>query len=167
MNIIFIGHKSSGKSTIAKIVAKNLKKYFADADKILLNRHSEFDSLATMYQSVGDEKFREYESQCIAGLGLDNFVLATGGGVVLSSKNMQLLKMQGKIVYLCADEQTLIARNSKRLQHGILSSVGTNEKEYEKRHNLYQSYTDIIIKTAGKNVKQIVAEVLENLNGEQ
>lgn len=165
MNLILIGHKSCGKSTVAKALADRLQKKFVDADHVLLKRHTEFDSLADLYQAVGEKRFREYESQCIAGLGLDNVVLATGGGVVLSSNNMQILKAQGLLIYLNTDRETLNQRNQSRAQHGVLAKGSLDEERFQLRHRLYQAYADITLDTANKAPEQLIEEIVGKIDG--
>ena len=82
MNIILIGFRGTGKTTIGKILARQLGKGFIDADEYLEKK--EGMSIKDIFEKGGEKLFRDIESKVIAELPLlDDKVIATGGGAVL------------------------------------------------------------------------------------
>ena len=87
MNIILIGFRGTGKTTIGKILARQLGKEFIDADMYLEKK--EGMSIKDIFTKGGEPLFRDIESKVIAELSLlDDKVIATGGGAVLRRKTL-------------------------------------------------------------------------------
>ncbi len=115
MNIILIGFKSCGKSTIGRALAKNLQRSFADSDTLLEARHAKTKNenlcFREIYKKYGKLYFRELEQQVINQLGqLDNHIIATGGGTFISHPLSPNIQQNGKIVYLEVDPNMLLER---------------------------------------------------------
>ena len=109
MNIILIGFRGTGKTTIGKLLAKQLGKEFIDADVYLEKK--EGMSIKDVFKKGGETLFRDIESKVITELSLlDNKVIATGGGAVLREENVKNLKRHGIIILLDADANTLHKR---------------------------------------------------------
>lgn len=98
-NIVLTGMPGSGKSTIGKLYAQKYQKPFADTDE-------EFEktfgiSPKDCILNEGEEAFREKETQiAVAVSKLNGYVIATGGGIILKERNINVLKQNGDIVYL-------------------------------------------------------------------
>src|SRR5947209_804954 len=98
MNIILIGMRGSGKSTIAKKLAKKLDKSFYDMDTILSKKVGM--TLPDYVKQFGWESFRDKESKIALDVSqLTNAVIATGGGIILREENINALKKNGKFVF--------------------------------------------------------------------
>jgi shikimate kinase len=105
MNIILIGFKSSGKSTIGALLARLSGKGFIDTDYLVESlfdeRASIYLSCRGIYQKFGAAYMRELETDALKTLSeLKNCVVATGGGVVLQEENVPLLQKAGLTVFL-------------------------------------------------------------------
>ncbi|MDR2826305.1 MAG: shikimate kinase, partial [Deltaproteobacteria bacterium] len=88
MNIVLIGFKSSGKSTIGAILAQLAGMSFIDTDSLVESlfdeRASIYLSCRGIYQKFGADYMRALEAEALKTIeDLDNCVVATGGGVVL------------------------------------------------------------------------------------
>ena len=112
MNIILIGFRGTGKTTIGKMLAQRLGKEFVDADEYL--EQKEGKTVKDIFAEGGEKLFREIETQIIAELCLlDNRVVATGGGAILREENVKTLKKSGIIILLEADVDTIYKRIHK------------------------------------------------------
>ena len=81
MNIILIGMPGSGKTTLGKIVAKELGLAFYDSDKVIENNQGK--TVLEIFSEMGEGYFRDLETETLSSLAsLDNAVISTGGGVV-------------------------------------------------------------------------------------
>ncbi|MEX0712312.1 MAG: shikimate kinase, partial [Pirellulales bacterium] len=108
MNIVLIGYRGSGKSTVARELAGRLGWPWLDADHQIEERAGK--SIAAVFAEEGEERFRDLESSLLAELvERDKTVLAAGGGAVLRPANRALLRSAGKVVWLQADAATILA----------------------------------------------------------
>ncbi len=107
--LILIGPRGSGKSTVARILAEQLRWGWRDADDELEKRYGQ--SIRAIFASEGEAGFRDKEAAILTELcRLSRHVLATGGGVVLRETNRELLRASGRVIWLAADEETLWRR---------------------------------------------------------
>jgi shikimate kinase len=140
MNIILIGFKSSGKSTTGSILAQLSGKSFIDTDSLVESLFDEraniYLSCRGIYQKFGAAYMRALETDALKAVAeLDNFVVATGGGIVLQEENMPLLRKTGLIVFL----DVPLAVLEKRLS-GSTSPLFKDKSVpqlYAERHPLY------------------------------
>jgi shikimate kinase len=106
--IVLVGYRGSGKSTVGRLVAQALGRPFIDADEALAAQLGE--PIATYLPRAGEEAFRDAESRCLHGIlaTSPDFVVATGGGVVLREANRTLIARAAAVVaYLQAGAATL------------------------------------------------------------
>lgn len=110
-NVYLIGPMGSGKTTVGQRVAQLLGLEFLDCDHELENRTGA--SVALIFDVEGETGFRDRETRMLEELTARRGVLlATGGGVVLSQRNRELLRGSGLVVYL----STSVAQQIKRLR---------------------------------------------------
>lgn len=107
--IFLVGYMGSGKSTLGRKLAEELGLGFIDTDVFLENRFRE--RVVDMFSSVGEEAFRRRERYITEELsGMDDHVIATGGGLPCYHDNMSLLLTSGTVIYLSGSDETLHAR---------------------------------------------------------
>lgn len=110
MNPVFlIGYMGSGKSTIGRKLADELGWQFIDTDIFIEARFRQ--RVSDMFDSVGEAVFRRRERVVIEELaGMQDCVIATGGGLPCYNNNMELLLTSGLTVYLSASDEALTKR---------------------------------------------------------
>lgn len=110
MNPVFlIGYMGSGKSTIGRKLADELGWHFIDTDVFIEARFRQ--RVSDMFDTVGEEVFRRRERVVIEELsGMQDCIIATGGGLPCHSDNMKLLTASGLTVYLSASDEALASR---------------------------------------------------------
>lgn len=153
MNIILIGFRGTGKTTIGKTLAQRLGREFVDADVYL--EQKEGRTIKDIFAEGGENLFREIEVKIIAELSLlDDKVIATGGGAILKGENIKRLKRNGVIIFLDADADTLYKRicddtQTQQRRPNLTNQGGYQEVEYllEQRRALYDKAADFVLNT--------------------
>ena len=79
LNVILIGFKNSGKTTLGKKLAAHLNWPFFDTDEALLEKHKK-RSIKELYEALGEARFREEEQKMIESISFTQTVIALGGG---------------------------------------------------------------------------------------
>ncbi len=108
-NLFLIGYRGTGKSTVATLVAAELGWHCVDADALLEARAGQ--SIREIFQAEGEAGFRRRETELLEEIcRTTRQVVATGGGIVLSPKNRELLARFGRCALLEADAATIERR---------------------------------------------------------
>jgi len=107
--VFLIGFMGSGKSTAGRHLADRLGWNFLDTDKRIEER--EGLSVEQIFHDQGEEKFRQMESELVAGMdGLTTTVVAAGGGLFLRAENRRRLKSLGRTIWLDIPFETCVSR---------------------------------------------------------
>lgn len=173
MNIILIGYRGSGKTSVGRELAKLLERPFFDSDRMIFAKTGR--TIREIVEAGGWPAFREAEKAVIAELSaLDQAVISLGGGAVMDPENVAALEGRGKFVWLKADARTL-ARRMQSEQNGggqrpSLTGAGTLEeveRVLAERLPVYRALADLAVDTSGKFPAGIAAEIAETVTGEQ
>ena len=136
-NIVLIGMPGCGKSTIGRRLAAELGRDFIDIDEEIIKREQK--AIPQIFEEIGEDGFRKIEAEVIADFAcVQNAVIATGGGAVLNSLNMDLLKENGRIYFIDRDLDDIVVTSDRPLS----SSRADLEKRYEERYPLYCASCD-------------------------
>ncbi len=164
MNLVLIGVRGSGKSTAGATVAHRLGLRLVDLDHEVEKLTG--NTVKQIFEAQGEESFRKLETRALSGLsGLDNTVLATGGGVVTSAENRRLLRSLGMVVWLRVAAEEAVARLAgckDRPRLTRLPAPREAEEVAKQRSGYYQEIADHIIDTDGRTVSE-VCDALEQL----
>lgn len=163
--LILVGPMGAGKSTIGRLLAKELSLPFKDSDREIELRCGA--NIPWIFDVEGEAGFREREQATLAELLIDEpAVLATGGGAVMREQNRAILKTGGPVVYLYASVEQQIERTAKDRNRPLLQCDNPAQVLRElmaKRDPLYREIADIIIETDRRPPRLVVQEVLQRL----
>jgi len=167
MKIALVGFSFSGKTTVAKILAQKLKLEFIDSDEIIQKIYGD---ISAIFSQHGEEYFRDIEERIINDIvrNNNNFVLATGGGAVLSEKTSALLKEYTKTIWLKTSLESIIKRDTKKDDHPMLAGrdrVKAVRELYLKRTDVY-SFADIDVDTDNKTAAQTADGIIKLINSD-
>jgi shikimate kinase len=165
-NLVLIGYRATGKTTVGLLLARKLGRDFVDLDAALEQEMGR--AITDLVAEHGWPEFRRREKEIVARYGLPlGRVLATGGGVVLDPENVRILRENGVVVWLQAGPGLIRERLSRdRVQEDqrpSLTGSGTLDEVEEvlrTREPLYKAAAHIIIDTAGQSAEQVAEMVL-------
>ena len=163
MNVILIGYRGTGKSTVARLVASRLGWEVVSTDALIVERAKL--PIPEIVSQGGWDDFRDLEATVCKELqGKDRLVIDTGGGVILRAVNVEALHSGGVICWLTATVETIRRRIAYDLQRPSLTSGKTFLEEIEdvlkERTPHYQAAADCVIETDSRSANQVADEVL-------
>ena len=104
--IILIGYMGAGKTTLGKVLARELNLEFIDLDWYIENRFHQ--SVSQLFATRGEEGFRQIERNLLHEVAeFENVIISSGGGTPCFFDNMEYMNTQGLTVYLKASPETL------------------------------------------------------------
>jgi shikimate kinase len=157
---------ATGKTTVGKTLTEYLGATFKfiETDQIIIEMAGK--TIPEIFSEDGEEIFREYEIKaCEKVSNLTNIVVSCGGGVVLNNVNIENLKRNCYIVLLEASIEELFKRAMKdgKDTRPVIDKEDP-KKEIEKvlkfRRPFYKAAAEYIIDTTGKEIEDIVEEIV-------
>ena len=154
---VLLGFMGAGKSTIARELDPN----YIDMDVLIEKRLGM--SIAEFFAEKGEGAFRQIESEVLAELLKTEQVVSTGGGVVISPLNRDLLKTNSDNIYLKADFETLYQRISadKNNQRPLFLSKTKEElqKIFQERESWYEEVASKVVDVTRLSPEEIAEEL--------
>jgi len=105
---VLVGLMGSGKSSVGRRLAKRLKLPLIDLDDYIVAKEGR--SISDIFAQDGEMFFRQLETACLREVLGQAVVIATGGGVVMSAENRQLLQAHPPVIWLKASPEFLAKR---------------------------------------------------------
>lgn len=166
-NIFLIGPMGSGKSTVGKQLSQLLNCPFFDSDTEIERRTGV--SISWIFEIEQEKGFRQREQHVIADLTKrQGIVLATGGGVVLTPENCQLLANNGIVVYLTVSVEMQLQRTHHgRETRPLLNCPNPGDRLNalsQEREPLYRSIADFIYSTNELSPHKLALQIQHDIN---
>lgn len=141
--IVIIGMPGSGKTTIGKLLSKQLNLNFYDMDEYI--QETRYKTIMELFEN-GEDYFRDIETQACRELAdKQNILISTGGGVVKRRENIDILKEDSLIIFLDRPVEKILedVDVSKRplLKDGKEKILNL----YKERYELYKESADKIV----------------------
>jgi shikimate kinase len=166
-NIFFIGLMGAGKTTIGRLIAKQLGMTFYDSDHEIERKTGV--KIPLIFELEGEAGFRKRESAVIEELSqLKNIVMATGGGAVLLPENRAFLKSNGKVIYLRGNVHDLWLRTRNDKSRPLLQGGNIKQKLEQlfiERDPIYTALADCVVNTGPQSANEIthyIEQLLSN-----
>jgi adenylyltransferase/sulfurtransferase len=163
MNIVLTGYRGTGKSAVARLLAKKLGWESLSLDAMLSRQEGR--TIPEIVDDRGWEYFRDIEAALVADVaGRDKVVLDTGGGAILRPQNVQALRHSGLVFWLKASPDTIAARIKDSTARPALTQGKTFLDEIgevlRERAPLYHAAADFEIDTDGRTLEKIAEDIL-------
>jgi len=164
-NVVLFGFMGTGKTAAGKEVARRLAMNFVDMDDVIEDK--EGCPISEIFAEKGEDHFREVESDVAHALARrEGLVIATGGGVVLNPKNVDVLQLSGTGICLTASPEVIYERVKKESHRPLLMTDGPLERIrslLQVRAPFYRRVT-YHIDTSDLPVEGLVQKILAILN---
>ena len=162
-NLILVGLPGSGKSTIGAQVAQMVGYGFLDTDRLIEKATGRM--LQQIVDTDGAQRLRAIEAEVVSALEVNDTVIATGGSVVYHESTMRHLQSLGPIIYLRANEDTILERIGDYSQRGIARMPGQSIRSViEERLPLYARFADVVIDVDGLSESAVAAACIATLD---
>ncbi|WP_201577010.1 shikimate kinase AroK [Psychrobacter sp. H8-1] len=164
-SVFLVGPMGAGKTTIGRLLAKQLGREFVDSDWYVESQTGA--DIAWIFAKEGEAGFRARETRAIDELTQrKQIVLATGGGAVMSADNRRFLHQRGIVVYLNAPVDVQMARTAKDKSRPLLQQPNPRQilqNLYSTRDPLYREVAHIIMPTGHTYPRHMVSQLLRHL----
>lgn len=172
MNIILIGYRGSGKTSMGRILADRLWKTFVDVDVEACRRFG-IDSIARIWEQFGEPAWRRMEVQVTQEVcAAEDHVIALGGGTLMQPEaRLAVQNAMATRVYLHCDPEELYRRVSGDTRSAQtrpnLTGLGGGIEEIRavlaQREPVYRAVADKELDVTHLNVEDAVRYLIEKL----
>ena len=144
-NIFLVGMPGSGKSSLGKKTAANLRLPYVDMDKRIQDIMGM--TIVEMFAQYGEDSFRVAETNLLMQITREpTAVISTGGGSVMNPQNVKIMKANGLIIFIDLPlEQILGDIKLDRRPNLAAKGLSEVEKVYYERIDTYRAIADITL----------------------
>jgi len=169
MNLVLIGYRASGKTSVGLELSRRLNRPFVDIDESIEAEAGL--TIPEIVEAKGWDYFRALERQAVAdAAGGDRQIIATGGGVVLDEDNVSVLRTNGFVVWLKADLKTIETRlrshpDQTESRPPLLGSDSVDEvaQVLKTREPFYARAAHLELNTSDLNVREAAGRILKEM----
>lgn len=143
-NIVLTGMPGSGKSTVGRILAREMGREFVDVDTEII-RLAKLP-ISEIFARRGEDCFRDLEAQAVAEVSRrTGLVIATGGGAILREENVRRLRQNGRLYFLDRPVEDIVPTDDRPLSRDREAL----QKRYEERYTRYTVTADTTVPVRG------------------
>jgi len=165
MNVVLIGYRCAGKTSVGREISKRLGIPFLDTDQLVEQRCGK--SVREIVSEGGWGWFRRMEKEVIKGLvSRDGTVISVGGGAVEEQENRDMIRRLGVVIWLSVHASAVLQRMKEDQitfrNRPPLSDRGTEEEIMEKlreRIPLYRGLAQLTVDTTAKGIQAVAGEI--------
>ena len=164
MNLVLIGYRGTGKSTVGKVLARKLGRTVVSTDAEIVKRANL--PVPEIVKQFGWDHFRDMESTvCRDFAARDQLIIDTGGGAILRPENVAVLQKNGVLVWLTATVETITRRIGGDTQRPSLTGTKSFTEEIRdvltERTPKYQAAAAYVISTDGVSTAEVAERILK------
>lgn len=163
-NIYLIGMPGCGKTTIGRATGKKIEKNFSDIDSNI--EKSQNMKIKHIFKRFGENHFRKLESMELKKASLcSDTIVSCGGGIVLDTENIKVMKETGTIVFINVELEYLEKRAIKSTRPLLKDGADALKRLYDVRIGIYNDVCDVVLqndtgrKTAVNRLVDIINKI--------
>lgn len=160
-NIALIGFMGSGKSSVGRLVADQLRFTFLDTDDVLVSRAGK--PITDIFAQEGEAAFREKESALVQELThRTRTVISTGGGLPVNPTNLASLKTHALVMCLWASPEKIFERVRGQSHRPLLNdadALGRIRTLLAAREPFYRQ-ADVLVNTEMRSLREVAHQVI-------
>ncbi|MFH1647299.1 MAG: shikimate kinase [Chloroflexota bacterium] len=165
-SIALIGFMGTGKTAVAKVLARKLNKEYIELDAIIEGKAGR--SIPEIFRRDGETGFRQLEIEAAREVaGKKNAVIACGGGLVLNKINIDRLREESVIVCLTASPEVILRRTAADGDGRPLLAVADRIRQIKEllkfRRPYYERSADFIVNTSRLKVDAVADRIVASL----
>ena len=139
-NLVLLGMMGVGKSTLGKIVAKELNLKFVDTDLNIEKKYSM--KIWEIFKNKGEDFFRiEEEKEVLDCLKKNKTIIALGGGAFMNKNIRNFILKNSLSFWLDLNLKTIVERVKWNKKRPLINQKNTEQiinKLYLERKNIYK-----------------------------
>lgn len=159
-NIVLVGFMGTGKTSVAKRLSSLMRMRYVDTDNVIESNTER--AISDIFEKDGETVFRQLESDAVEQVSkLYNFIISTGGGVVLNEENVMKLKKNGIVFCLTASPEEIYERVGHQTHRPLLQTPEPLEtiRTMLDERAIYYAHADYTMDTTGRSFDEIVAHI--------
>ena len=164
-NLALIGFMGTGKSSVGKLAAAQLRFEFLDTDDIIQSRAGK--SISEIFAQEGEAAFRELERQVVAELATHSrTVISAGGGLAANEDNLASLKSHALVVCLWASPEKIFERVRHQRHRPLLNDPEPLDKIralLAAREPFYRQ-ADVLVNTDTRSIREVAQQVIHQFH---
>ena len=166
MKIFLVGPMGSGKSKIGKLLSSQLNLNLIDIDREIEAKFEK--TIVDIFASEGEQGFRKKEIDFLTEVNeIEDAIVSTGGGIIESSANRDILNKEEYVVFLNASVESQFQATKDKTKRPLLNNENPRqvlESLYEHRLELYKSVSNLELSPDLLSNEDIVKEIINFLN---
>jgi shikimate kinase len=167
-NLAIVGFMGTGKSSVGRILADQLRFRFIDTDEMIEEAANK--SINRIFQEDGESAFRELERRVVVHLEKQRgTIVSTGGGLITNVSNLVSLKTHALVVCLWASPEAIWERVRGQSHRPLLQVPDPETKIREllgKREPFYRQ-ADVLVNTNFRSAREVAQHVLHHFHSAQ
>jgi shikimate kinase len=161
VNLALIGFMGSGKSSVGRLVAEQLRFDFLDTDELIEARAGR--SITEIFSRSGEPAFRELEHRLVAELAArSHTVIATGGGLPVDPANLDSLKQHALVICLWASPEKIFERVHNQAHRPLLQDPDPRRKIGDLLASRQPAYrqADVLLNSEFRSIREVAQQVI-------
>lgn len=164
-NLVLTGFMGTGKSSVGRLVAAQLRFQFVDTDSLIEQRAAK--CIAEIFEQDGEPAFRQWEQKVVQELSSGGrMVISTGGGLIVNPVNLAALREHALVVCLWASPETIYERTRFATHRPLLRDpdpLATIRMLMAAREPFYRQ-ADVLVNTESRSAREVAQHILHEFH---
>lgn len=154
----------TGKTSVGREIALSLGLKFIDLDGLIVKKEGR--SISDVFAQDGEPYFRKVEKEALREVSqAENQVVSCGGGIVIDSENIIIMKQSGRFIALTARPEVIFERVKKETHRPLLNTADplARIKELLDIRKPYYDQAEFLIDTSDMSILEVGQKILDFL----